>query len=512
MSLNWKEINLVLRELQLEGCHIQQIFQRDYRNIYFQMYRPGETFYLRICLEQGKTRVHSSPTKPRSRGVQPRFSQFLRARIRGGKIEEAAQIGEERIIRLKVVKGGETSLIFIRLWSSAGNIIVCDENMEILDVAYRKPGRRESSGEIFTLPEAIHDGTKRKKIESIPVRPPSPGLSFQQSIAAEYASQEREEERNRLLKELMRYYSMRENSFASRIKRISAAEAKLEKADELSHMGNLILSNIWKINKGDHEVLVDDFREQGEGNSSPAPGPDDAFERPDDALEILPATKMDSGNGGKLRIELDPGLSPGENAEQYFSKAGKIRSRSEHLQQERQNVEGNLLRVRGVLSELKSDQTPLSRIRELHSLYREESGGGQGGKKQSGTPGLEFISKGFRILVGRTSRENDSLLRRHTRGNDTWIHTRDYPGGYVFIKQKSGKSVPLDVLLDAGNLALHFSKAKNNGQADMYYTQVKYLRRPKQGKTGLVLPTQEKNLFIKADPGRLNRLLKGGNE
>ncbi|AHC14996.1 NFACT RNA binding domain-containing protein [Salinispira pacifica] len=503
MSLNWKEINLVLQELQLDGCHIQQIFQRDYRNIYFQMYRPGETFYLRICLEQGKTRIHSSPTKPRSRGVQPRFSQFLRARIRGGKIEEAGQVGEERIIRLKVVKGGEISLIFIRLWSSAGNIIVCDENMEILDVAYRKPGRRESSGEIFTLPEAVHDQEKRKKIEAVAVRPPSPGSSFQESIAAEYGQRERDEERLRLLKELKRYYSMRENSFSSRLKRISAAEAKLEKAHELSHMGNLILSNIWKITKGDDRVEVEDFREQGmrEDDSPARPEEEGSGNEPGNA-----------GVSGRICIELDPGLSPGENAELYFSKAGKIRSRSEHLQQERENVEGNLKRVRSILSELESEETSLSRIRELHADHREESGGSQGGKKQAGTPGLEFISNGFKILVGRTSRENDSLLRRHTRGNDTWIHTRDYPGGYVFIKQKSGKSVPLDVLLDAGNLALHFSKAKNNGQADMYYTQVKYLRRPKQGKTGLVLPTQEKNLFIKADESRLNRLLKGGNE
>ncbi len=72
------------------------------------------------------------------------------------------------------------------------------------------------------------------------------------------------------------------------------------------------------------------------------------------------------------------------------------------------------------------------------------------------------------------------------------LHTRDYPGGYVFIRNQPGKSVPLEVLLDAGNLALFYSKARQSGKGDLYYTQVKYLRRAKDGPTGLVLPTQEK--------------------
>jgi predicted ribosome quality control (RQC) complex YloA/Tae2 family protein len=82
----------------------------------------------------------------------------------------------------------------------------------------------------------------------------------------------------------------------------------------------------------------------------------------------------------------------------------------------------------------------------------------------------------------------------------------------VFIKYIKDKSVPLDVLLDAANLAIVFSKAKNEGRADLYYTQVKYLRKPKDGKAGLVLPTQEKNLSVQLDEKRLSRLLSGGED
>ena len=123
-------------------------------------------------------------------------------------------------------------------------------------------------------------------------------------------------------------------------------------------------------------------------------------------------------------------------------------------------------------------------------------------------PGLRFQSGPFTLMVGRTAKENDELLRRYVRGNDYWLHTRDYPGGYVFIKYISGKSVPLETLLDAANLALHYSKGRSAGKAELYYTQVKYLRRAKEGKQGLVIPTQEKNLSIELDEERVQRLLK----
>jgi predicted ribosome quality control (RQC) complex YloA/Tae2 family protein len=119
---------------------------------------------------------------------------------------------------------------------------------------------------------------------------------------------------------------------------------------------------------------------------------------------------------------------------------------------------------------------------------------------------LSFTSGPFTILVGRNARENDALLRRHVRGNDTWLHARDYPGGYVFIRSIPGKSIPLDTLLDAANLALLYSRGKDSAQGDVFYTRVKYLKRVKEAKTGLIIPTQEKNLHVKLDSGRIRRL------
>jgi predicted ribosome quality control (RQC) complex YloA/Tae2 family protein len=126
-----------------------------------------------------------------------------------------------------------------------------------------------------------------------------------------------------------------------------------------------------------------------------------------------------------------------------------------------------------------------------------------GGSKR---PGLAFRRGEWLLIVGRDARENDELLRRYVKGNDLWLHVRDFAGSYVFIKRRAGKTVPLPVLLDAANLALFYSKGRNAGKGELFYTQVKYLRRVKNGPRGLVIPTQEKNLSVTLEEARLKEL------
>ncbi|HKK49395.1 MAG TPA: NFACT RNA binding domain-containing protein, partial [Alkalispirochaeta sp.] len=202
-----------------------------------------------------------------------------------------------------------------------------------------------------------------------------------------------------------------------------------------------------------------------------------------------------------IRIELDPTVSPADNAHAYYDRAKRAEESAAYLDSSAAALRAQLERIRGTLVSLETLDLP--QLRELAGELEQRQKQDRG---PTSLPGLEFESQGFRLLVGRNARENDQLLRRATRGNDWWLHTRDYPGGYVFIRNRAGKSIPLEVLLDAGNLAVFFSKARSAGKADLYYTQVKYLRRAKDGPQGLVLPTQEKNLTVDLDEGRLSRL------
>ena len=473
MSLNWKEIDRILEELDLPGSHIQQIRQPDYHSLILELYRPGEPFQLYISLAGGSTRLHRLTRKLSNPKTPPRFVEFLRSRIRGGRIIEAGQFGHERIIRLLVKKGDEETILWIRLWGGASNIVVTDTGATVIESFYRRPGRGETAGGHYNPVEEFaqrnNDGSKGTTYE---LRDITGEGSFNEKIEREYFGKEETAERERLKNQAEQALKQRENRIAFTLEKLKHKRDTYSRFEHYKEYGDLLLSNIHIITKGQKWITVSDFYH-------------------DDS---------------RIEIELNPELDPRENAEEYYRRYRKARSGLSIIDDEISQQERALNEIEALLRELQNN----GGIESVSSLVHEQKKEARQDKKGK-APGLRYSSSGFTIMVGRTARENDELLRRHVRGNDLWLHVRDYSGSYVFIKSKAGKSIPLDVLLNAGNLALFYSKGRNSAQGDLYYTQAKYLRRARDGKTGLVLPTQEKNLHIRLDSARLEKLQNGNN-
>lgn len=200
-----------------------------------------------------------------------------------------------------------------------------------------------------------------------------------------------------------------------------------------------------------------------------------------------------------MHIKINPNLNAQENAALYYEQYKKSLSGMKSLEHD---IELSKKAIENLEQEYKY-LVSQKNVLKLEQMLRRDTSPTQ--KNVKNYPGLHYEIDGWTILVGRNASENDELLRHNVKGNDMWLHTRDYAGGYVFIKAKNGKSFPLEILLYAGNLAVYHSKARKNGQADLYYTQVKYLKRAKNGPKGLVLPSHEKNLLVKLDSKILNK-------
>ncbi|MFW5737872.1 MAG: NFACT RNA binding domain-containing protein [Spirochaetota bacterium] len=465
MSLNWREIDAVVSELDLPGAFVQQVIQPDFRNLYLEIFRPGRRLFVRISLETGKTRIHSTTHKPRKPRVRQRFAQLLHARIKGAHIADARQVNADRIVRIDLERASERTILWIRLWGGAANCIVTDGSGQILDAFFRRPGRGEISGQRYFVEDEDVDPASDPKLDSFTPRWES---EVDAHVRAHYDEIEQAERRTKALESARSALTGREAAARKRLDRLAGRRDDGTDPDRLRTLGELIVSNLYRIEGSATRVEVEDY----------------------------------TNDNTIVSIDLDPALTPQENAQAYFDRAGKARRRQEALDEERQNLRARLADLESTLASLDERSTP-----DLERIVEEAAPRRRGAGSDEGVPGLQFESAGFRILVGRNARENDALLRRHVRGNDVWLHTRDFPGGHVFVRARKGKSVPLDVLLDAGNLAVHFSRAKTNGRADLYYTHVKYLRRAKDGPAGLVLPTQEKNLHVVVEPERLSRLL-----
>ncbi len=480
MSLNWKEIDLVLSELSLEGSLVQKIRQPDYKSLILDLYRPGKGFSLFISMNQGRVRLHSLTQRIPNRVPLQRFAQLLRSTIQGGRITSIHQIKNERIIMMTISRTEETTMLYIRLWGGNPNIIVTDSTGTILDAFFRRPRKKEISGEKFLPETAVHSNKSVKREEKdFTIRNWNGYSSFNSFIENYYREIETSLELRELEQRAKRYLDAKETQLLSAREILEEKKADGSQFELYRQQAELLKANLYRITPGMKEITVENYFCAQE----------------------------------KVVISLNPLLSPSRNVEALFKKYRKSKTGLQNLSDELQNIKTQLQQLKknreDLFSEKKDPAEALIQFRDFLSTIQQQ----HAEKKATGEkiPGLHFTSGRFTILVGRTASENDALLRHHVKGNDYWLHTRDYPGGYVFIKNIRGKSIPLETLIDAGNLALFFSKGRKNGHGELYYTQVKYLRRAKTGKKGLVLPTQEKNLSIRLDQHRLDKLLHREN-
>ncbi len=477
MSLNWKEIDLILEELELAGSHIQKIRQPDYKTLILDLYKPKERFPLLISMKQGKVRLHRFTGKIKSRIPLQRFAQLLRSRVNGGRIIDAFQLKGERIVLLKILRAEVTTHLYIRLWGGNPNILATDKNGVILDAFFRRPKKGEVSGNIYKPEDQINETSKELgKERSFNIRNWQGEKSFNAFIEKYYTSLEEEEEYGELSKKIKRHIQAALSQIDSSIESIEEKISEHNSFETYREQAELLKAHLYEIHPGMEEITVENYY----------------------------------NNNEEMVIKLDPRLSPSQNAEKLFKKYKKGKSGEENIRQELDNLKSRRAALIHDLDRLFDPEINLKSALEHLREYAESIKSSPGKRVTEKIPGLQFVSGDFTILVGRTAAENDTLLRKYIKGNDYWLHTRDFPGGYVFIKYKRGKSIPLETLLDAGNLALFFSKGKKNGHGELYYTQAKYLRRAKNGKKGLVLPTQEKNLSITLDKKRLDKLMNRG--
>jgi predicted ribosome quality control (RQC) complex YloA/Tae2 family protein len=111
------------------------------------------------------------------------------------------------------------------------------------------------------------------------------------------------------------------------------------------------------------------------------------------------------------------------------------------------------------------------------------------------------------IWVGRSAAGNDHLSVRLARGRDLFFHLDGAPGSHVILRTEGRTDPPSEALLDACELAVHFSKAKNASRADVHAVPIANVRKPKGSKPGLVTVHGGKTIHLRRTEARLKRIL-----
>lgn len=262
-------------------------------------------------------------------------------------------------------------------------------------------------------------------------------------------------------------------------KRLSIQTSALESAkdmEQLKNTGELILSNIYQIKRGQERVTVYDYLGQRE-----------------------------------VVLTLDPTLSPADNAQKYFKKYAKqktvLLTAKEQIEEIQQDI-SYLNSVEQMVEQADSLQT-LTEIRAELSSQNILQQPQKKGKQQASHPfrPLRFCSTdGITILAGRNNTQNDTLTLRAARSTDIWLHAQGMPGSHVIIQH--ALPLPPDTLHQAAQIAAYFSKGKHSQNVPVDYTQVKYVKKPSGAKPGLVHYTSQKTLFVTPDEKFVKSLIR----
>ncbi len=209
-------------------------------------------------------------------------------------------------------------------------------------------------------------------------------------------------------------------------------------------------------------------------------------------------------DGGKIVVELDPRMSPAENAQSYFKKYTKARSSQAIAEIYLKETKAELTYLESVMVSLEQADE-ISELAEIKAElikegYIKPEAPAKGVKKT--LPAVEpepmrFKSKdGLDILVGRNNRQNDYLTQKMARPEDLWLHVKDIPGSHVIVKNPGGTETPKQSLQQAAEIAAYYSKARESSKVPVDYTLRKWVRKPKGAKPGTVIYENQRTIIV----------------
>ena len=313
---------------------------------------------------------------------------------------------------------------------------------EELSILFRKISQGEIKPTIYIekmpvgiTPYPVPSGYKQKSFSRM-----SEAINFYYSEIIEYEEKEKEKKKRIL-------------EIDKRIKKIDMEAERLssEKEDynDYKIMGEAILFNQASVKKGSSEITVRNPYKKEE----------------------------------KLRIEIDPKTDAVKNANKYFKKYKKLKSLSQKKEK--------------LLKKLRDEKEKLIRKKERvekgEFIEREKIKK----KKQRTAKYRMFETKNhFTVLVGKDAKSNEALLKS-SHLFDIFFHIRGSPGSFTVLKrQDKNVSVPKSDIEETASIAALFSKQKHSNLVPVSYTEVRYVRKPKKAKAGLVILTKEKVIFV----------------
>ena len=280
--------------------------------------------------------------------------------------------------------------------------------------------------------------------------------TFSELLDEFYGARERQELSARRGKELSHAATVARDRMARKAETLRLEYAATQERDQLRLCGDLITANLYRMERGMARFTAENFYE----------------------ADCPPLT-----------IELDPLLTPQQNAARYYKRYNKAKSAEVHLREQIEEAESERSYLESVLQELAQSETE----QEFEEIRRElqETGYLRGGtrkkeQRRAFAPRAFRSAAGLRILVGRNNAQNDQLTLKRADRRDLWFHAQKIHGSHVILCT-GGAEPDEGSVLAAAMLAAWYSQARESSGVPVDYTPVKYVKKPAGARPGMVV-------------------------
>ncbi|MBW5444684.1 DUF814 domain-containing protein [Cohnella sp. CFH 77786] len=269
------------------------------------------------------------------------------------------------------------------------------------------------------------------------------------------------------------------NEIAKLEKKLAKLEETLadaEEADKLRRIGELLTAHLHELKRGDETAEITDYYEEDQP---------------------------------RIKVALDPLLTPTENAQRYFRKYNKLKNSKSVVEEQIAEAQAEIGYLESVLQGLATaSPSDIEEIREelTEQGYIRQRGEKRGPKKKKKeTPSVLCYtsSEGIPIYVGKNNTQNDYVTNRLGQPTDTWLHTKDIPGSHVLIR---GAEFGEATLKEAAAIAAYYSKARESSNVPVDYTRIRNVRKPSGAKPGFVIYEGQKTLYVTPDESLIRSL------
>jgi predicted ribosome quality control (RQC) complex YloA/Tae2 family protein len=462
MSLTRNEIYTLIYQLKglLEKAKFQSIKEIEPFKWILCLTKDQTQFFLLLCFKAPFVRFHLLSSSPDCYASS--FSLKLTSYLKQSEVKQIDGVNKDRILMITFESKGSCFHLIGEFFPQRPNLYLVDEKMNIIHSI------NPVEVQIYQPPE------NPRKLEKEQIE----GGINHLSIEEKFEQLEKEQS-------VLQTKKMIQNHLSLMLKKAQKLKQKLTKDLEqclqwpkIQHEAMLLQSHIFKIHKGMKEVFVNDWE--------------------NDNIETV--------------LSLDHSLSPKEQIARRFQQSKKLRLGIEHH-------EKNLLKIE---KDLEHFATELKLVEEMHTLDDLKSFSQKVGlplernKKQINEkkrlPYYEFKTEsGLKIWVGKNAHANEQLTFRYAKGSDYWLHVSDLPGSHVVLRVEKKQEPDHDSLLDAVQLALVYSKAKEKGEADLCLTQCKYVSRFGRNSPGKVQISKHKMMHAKVDSLRFQKIKERNN-